>query len=148
MLVNGKPAEYCVWQWQDTDAEHLGVNIGNPAHQAFWEVLTVGLALCQWSKSFTTTALAVLNDNVGALQAALDMTGRRTMLAVAREIAWRKAKNMWAYEVAHIPTEQNKLADSLSRLHAPDAEGLPQELSQARRCEEMSVRDFWKLREA
>ena len=147
MFVNNEPAEYCVCTWQTQDAAHLGVAIGDPAFQTFWELLTVALALCQWSRSFTTTALAILNDNVSALQSALDMKGKGPLVMVAREIAWRRANYGWAYEVAHLPSEQNALADDLSRLHAPDKASLPAQLSRARACDAVPVTDFWKLKE-
>jgi hypothetical protein len=138
--------EYTSWVWTDHDAAHLGVVTGDPAFQTFWELLAVALALELWGKEFTKVSLAVLNDNTAALQGLLDLAGKGIQLAIARELAWRKAKFGWQLAVGHLPAEQNTIADSLSRLSAPDAAVLPEELEGARRREAPSPADFWKLR--
>ena len=45
------------------------------------------LTLITWANDFQSEVLTVLGDNVGALQNALDLKGRGTMAAVAREFA-------------------------------------------------------------
>ena len=145
MFAGSKPAQYCRWVWKDSEVSWLGVCTGQAKHQTFWELLTLGLALCVWGKSFTATA-ALLNDNVAALQSAMDLKGKGALLAVARELSWRKAKYGWAFEVGHLPTEQHKLADSLSRMCGPDPQDLPLELSEAHCIDAYPVKEFWKLR--
>ena len=125
----------------------MKVRTGVPEHQTFWELLALGLALCTWGDSFTRTSVALLNDNTAALQAALQLKGKGPMLQVAREIAWRKAKRGWSYEVGHVPTEQNGLADALSRQCGPSPQPLPEALKRVERCEGTAVAGFWKLRD-
>ena len=82
-------------------------------------MLAIALALCTWLGRWPSVALALLNVNVSALQLTLELKGKTGMLAIARELAWRKARFNWNFEVAHLPTQQNKLADALSRIHDP-----------------------------
>ena len=68
--------------WTDEDVRHLGAKVGDSSWQSFYEMLTLGLALCLWAKD--EQALAVLGDNTSSLQDALDLSGSGAMLAVAR----------------------------------------------------------------
>ena len=146
LLHNGVPMEYATWQWKDEQVEHLGVVIGDPAHQTFWEFFCLALSLTIWAKNFVAESLALLCDNTAALQNALDMKGSGAQLEVAQELAWRKARGRWAYEPGHLPSQQNVLADALSRLSAPDSKQTPEELSGAILREAPDPRMFWKLR--
>ena len=74
------------------------------------------LCLVAWGHLFHTEVLAVVGDNTGAMQNTLDLKGRGVMLAVAREIAWRRERFGWKYKVGHIPSEYNTIPDALSRL--------------------------------
>ena len=67
----------------------------------------------------------MLGDNTSALQHALKLAGRREMVAVAREVAWRQIRSNWAFKVGHLPAEQNLFADALSRRFAPAPVKLP-----------------------
>ena len=112
-----------------------------PQHQTLWEFLALGLALCTFAPGFTDkVALAVLGDNIGSLQALLDLSGSGLMVAIAQEIAWRRARYNWKYAVANLPSEQNKEANALSRLHAPDATSLPASLDRAVKVRAFSSR--------
>ena len=146
LLHDGVPMEYTMWNWQDDQVEHLGVVTGVPAHQTFWEFFCVALALTVWAKNFTSESLALLCDNTAALQNALDMKGSGAQLEVAQELAWRRARGRWAYEPGHLPSQQNVLADALSRLAAPDAKEIPAELKGAILRTAPDPKLFWKLR--
>ena len=80
-----------------------------------------------WARPFTP--LAILGDNTGALQIALT-GGRKTpeMLAISRELAWRKARRNLELGAGHFPTEAGSLADALSQPCAATAKQIPQEL--------------------
>ena len=120
---SGCIVEYFSILWTEWDAPHLGVAPGDPKHQTFFEFLTLLLALMVWGNSFVETSVAVLGDNVGSLSAALSLKGRGNLLAVARELSWRRARHRWSFEVAHLPSEHNVVADSLSRV--ADPKGVP-----------------------
>ena len=133
---------YVVWE----PIAHLRVETGSSKFQTFWEILTMLLALEQWGDNFLHEEVAVLGDNTGALQNVLDLKGRGPMLAVAREIAWRKARRGWEYRLGHLPSERNNVSDALSRLHEnPDA--YPHvALKDARRVSAPDVMKLWKAR--
>ena len=147
LMSNGVPVEWAAWTWQKQDVMNLEVTIGKPKFQSFWEFFCVGLALCIWAPEFCNThSLAVVTDNTSALQNALDLKGSGVQLGIAQELAWRRARCGWSYSPGHIPTEQNKLADTLSRLAAPEGNAdIPRELADLRR-RHFEPAKFWKLR--
>ena len=116
-----------------------------PKFQSYWEFATVALALLTWAGRHRAHALAVLSDNTSALQDALHLKGNKQMLPIARELAWRRARFGWRYEVGHLPSEHNVLADALSRLFAPDASTIPSELRAAREIAPAQLKDLWRL---
>ena len=77
------------------------------------------LALVKWGGRFTELSVNVLGDNTGALQNALALKGRGSMLAVAKEVSWRWARHGWRFLVSHLPSEFNCTADALSRVADP-----------------------------
>ena len=87
----------------------------------------------------------MLSDNTAALHNLLDLKGSGAMLQIARELSWRTARGRWAYSVGHIPSEQHDIADSLSRLFAPDAKNLPAILKSSTPRTPFEPADFWKL---
>ena len=99
-----------------------------------------------WGKDFVQEALAVVTDNTAALQQTLDLKGRGPMLEVALELSWRKARARLQFTPDHLPTEQNKLADALSRLSAPGNAVIPKELAKAVEREAPDPAKFWTLR--
>jgi hypothetical protein len=137
--------QYTYWSWDKSSAGSLPIKIGVPDFQSFWELFTLGLALTLWRPEFPGQSLAILSDNTAALQDALDLKGKGIMNQVALELAWRKARGQWVYEVGHLPAEQNTIADALSRLSAPDFKSLPECLSQAEFRSPPRPADFWKL---
>ena len=68
--------------------------------------------------------------------------------AVAKEVAWRKARRGWRFEVGHLPKEANLLADALSRQAAacPDPIAFPaQALASAKRVDCPNLKNLWKV---
>ena len=64
--------------------------------------------------------LALLGDNIAALQLALSLKGKGALNTISREIAWRRCRHGWHYSVGHLAAEDNSLADALSRTSAPE----------------------------
>ena len=115
LYVNGDLKEWFALEW--SNIAWLHICIGESRHQTFWEFMTLVLAAVQWCPMFHN--LLLCGDNVASLQLALSHKGQGSIAVVARELAWRKARNLWQYAVAHLPAEANKLADRLSRLADP-----------------------------
>ena len=92
----------------------------------------------------------MLGDNLGSLNAAAGFTGRKELLAVSRELAWRAAARRWRPVWEHLPSELNTLSDALSRLHAPAAAARPVALAGVDELEPPPLESLWKawLRDA
>ena len=146
LLHNCVPVEFAVWKWDKESAADLDVKVGAPADQSFWEFFTVGLCIALWGKDFVAESLAVVTDNTAALQQLLDLKGKGPMLAVAMELSWRKARGRLAFEPGHLPSEQNRWADALSRLAAPKSAKVPEELRGVTERSPPAPAVFWKLR--
>ena len=88
----------------------------------------------------------LVGDNTGSLQNSLDLKGKGALLAVSRELAWRKARYNWKFDVAHIPTEHNKIPDILSRVDLPlKPEPWPTALLEGlTRVHPRNVKSIWK----
>ncbi len=100
-------------------------------------------ALTTWMPTISAAqSVSVLGDNVGALQVALSLTGRGQLHTIAKDIAWRQAIHGWIYEVGHLPSEANTVADTLSRLsEGPD---IPAVLHEAARVEPVDIGRLWR----
>ena len=90
---------------------------------------------------------AVLGDNTAALSSALALKGKGVMLAVARELSWRQSRRKWAFDVAHLPSEYNVVADALSRTAAPKGCAWPAlALATATYAVPPKLQDLWLAR--
>ena len=117
---------------------------GIPKYQSFWEYVTLLLALITWCGDYTMQSVAVLGDSQSALQDAIKLSGRREMVAVSREIAWRKIRGNWQFLVGHLPAEFNLFADALSRSYAPETYTLPSELRAAAERTALNPMQVWR----
>ena len=91
--------------------------------------------------------ILLVGDNLGSLQNTLDMKGQGPLLAIAREVAWRKVRLGWSYDAAHIPSEHNTAPDALSRQYAPEPPPWPTEiLGNASRKLTPTIGLLWKLK--
>ena len=141
----GTITEYRHWLWDQASASDLGVQPELPKFQTFWELATLLMALVTWGSKFRDSSVAVLGDNTGALQTALSLTGRMPNLAVAREIAWRRVRCGWVFEVGHLPSEHNLVADALSRVADPSPPPWPAwELSAATWAKPPVLQHLWR----
>ena len=69
--------------------------------------------------------MAYLGDNTATLQLALSGKAKKELGHVARELFLRRARHDWHYQVGHLPSEHNHVADYLSRLAQPGAPKAP-----------------------
>ena len=144
LRVDGTATEYFVCRWTRASAGHLGVYPGNSKYQSFWEFFTLVLALILWADSYTASSLSVLGDSTSALQDALNLSGRREMVALAREVAWRQIRGQWQFRVGHLPAEHNLFADALSRRYAPQPVAFPDALASARERSALEPMHVWR----
>ena len=147
MLRHGpKVHEYFHVEWKASDfPDKLEVIIGDPSCQAFFELLAILLGLLQWGALFLREPCLVATDSLGALQNALDQKGSRHQLFILKEIAWRKAKHGWQYDVGHLASEHNVVPDLLSRLAAPGKHpSVWKALEGAQKVNCAEVADIWK----
>ena len=121
----GHIVEYFAVVWYGEEAVHLSVTPTDSKHQSFWEFATLLLALCVWGDRFTESSVLVLGDNIGALSNALSLRGKGPLEAVARELSWRQARRGWRFEVGHLSSEHNTVADALSRTADPKGAAWP-----------------------
>ena len=87
--------------------------------------------------------IAVAGDNTASLQVALSGKAKGALGALAREIFLRKAQQDWRYQVGHLPSEHNTIADYLSRLAQPGAPTAP--LAELKGAAEVPVPDLSSL---
>ena len=111
--------EYFFVKWEANMVQGLDVEVKQSKHQTFWEFLTLLISMIVWGHYFQVQAVAVVGDNIGALTHALEMKAKGTLAVIARELSWRKERFRWAFEVGHIPSELNIVADALSRQFEP-----------------------------
>ena len=123
LFERNQPTEFFSTAWKEDDVPHLGVHPGVSAHQTFYELSCLGLALIRWGSTYQR--LVLVGDNTGSLQLALDGRGYGAQGALLRELSWRKAKHGWDFAVAHTAKEANSLADFLSRIHEPKGDDTP-----------------------
>ena len=128
LFEGSSPVAYWACQWDFAVLDMFKATIGCPKHQTLWEFISLLISMVLWAHLAGEDILFILGDNVGALECALQLRGRGPLLIVARELAWRKACLGWHFAARHLPSEQNVLADALSRLHAVPPAVLPSAL--------------------
>ena len=123
----------------------LDVEIKQSKHQTFWEFMALLLSMMVWGRYFRHQTVAVVGDNIGALTHALNLKAKGTLAAIARELAWRKERLKWSFEVGHIPSELNVVADALSRQFEPERPRWPAHaLREARQTDVPDFRSLWR----
>ena len=126
--ADGTIREYFAVVWDESDPPRRShVVLWSSAHQSFWEFCTLLLSLCTWGDRFTAETVSILGDKPSALQNALSFKGRGPLMDVARELSWRQARTGWKFQVGHLPSEFNVVADALSRTADPDKSAWPSE---------------------
>ena len=142
---NYRIIEYMVVKWEAVHGAVLEVVPGESRFQTFWEFLALLLALMLWGNNFVNEQVAVLGDNIGSLQNALDLKGKGILAAVARELAWRKARLGWQFSTGHVPSEKNVVPDALSRQFEPIPAPFPRAaLAEAQVRSSPDCRRLWR----
>ena len=146
ILRNGKHiVEYVFIEWNEEHFGPVGAWPGDSRFQTFWEFLMLLLSLLLWGSNFVAEQVAVLGDNTGSLQNAIDMKGRGLLATVARELAWRRARFNWEFVVGHVPSEKNVIPDALSRQFEPKPAKFPSAaLSQAQARQPPDCSQLWR----
>ena len=83
------------------------------------------LTLMTWGDDFSAVSVDILGDNLGSLNSGLKLKGKGPLLAISKEISWRQARRGWTYQLGHLPSERNNVADALSRLADPKGKHWP-----------------------
>ena len=109
--------------WRPSTLARFHAKAGDPAWQTLGECLACLCALEMWAP--VETPFVVFGDNIGALPNLSSLKGEGALIAIAQEIAWRKAARRWSPICVHKPSELNTLADALSRTEATGAERKP-----------------------
>ena len=148
LKYKGTLREYWVCTWDALEVSHFKPKIktGVSDHMTFWESLAFLMCCITWQPWIEAHPVMIVGDNTGSLQNSLDLKGKGPLLAVSRELAWRKARHTWQYDVAHLPTEHNTLPYILSRVSAPEPEPWPYDLLQGLvQVQSPTVRSIWTL---
>ena len=106
------------------------------------------LTLIRWGSVTREAGVAVVGDNTASLGAAANLRGRGALTAISRELAWRKVRHQWRFAVGHLPSEANTVADTLSRLSAPDgadSKQFPEELRGVREVQPPTFQETFTL---
>ena len=146
LFEDTRPIAYFELDWRSVDLGPLGISVGEPSAQTTFEYLTLFFVLLTWGTSLRRQGLALLGDNIAALQLALSLKGKGALNTISREIAWRRCRHGWYYAVGHLAAEQNDLADALSRTGAPagsDRKAKPEGFAQLRRERPQLSPDCW-----
>jgi len=80
------------------------------------------------------------------LSSTLSFKGKSALTQITKELAWRKVRRGWRYAAGHLPREMNTLADSLSRVTAPEGSerrSFPKELESAAKRETPDWDSLW-----
>ena len=125
LKVNNVIIRYFFVKWANEDFARKGVLIGQCKWQTFWEFLTLLIAAITWSKHLSDEGVLMAGDNTASLQLAMDRKGKKQCNCIARELVWRHARRQWRFDCAHLPAEQNLVADALSRQHTPKPSPVP-----------------------
>ena len=123
LFENGLPTRCFSFAWRQRDFDgnwrspRMNVKVGKSSSQTFFETLVVLMALELWCQDSSPTV--VLGDNLAALQDTLALKGKGPQEKVARAMAVLRCSRTLHIAVAHLATEANELADSLSRQAEP-----------------------------
>ena len=128
----GPPSRYIVLKWRRSDEKVLKATTGDCGSQALWESYSLLIALKTWTHLLTANRaeLHLFGDAEGVLRAVLAKRARNAAInLVIAEIGLTLAPTNFDLQAAHLWSEENALADALSRR----AEGveIPAELANA-----------------
>ena len=118
------PLRYMVVAWNAEDEYTLRARIGAARSQATWEAFMMLLAIRQWAPLVRRGCLCVCGDASGVLTGLVRMRAASSIInQICKELALVIAPHGLHLAGIHIYSEQNVLADALSRM--PVGAGLP-----------------------
>eukprot|EP00972_Heterocapsa_arctica_P107256 15800043-Heterocapsa_arctica.AAC.1 len=107
---------YSATEWTTSDDALFGAKIGSPGSQATWEAFALLLALRQWADGPQRGPVRILGDALGMLAGMTKFSAKSQVVnAIAREAALILAPLGRELASMHIWSEENGLADALSR---------------------------------
>ena len=123
LFIDGAPVAYFTAKLDDLDCDIFHQKIGDPAGQQAWEALAIVVSLRLWLPYWrrSRVTLEVRADNITALTMLAAFKGSgHSMGILAREVALDIGCGIFRPDIcAHSPGVAHKVADSLSRKHAP-----------------------------
>ena len=117
VVVDSVPDQWLAVTWTAEDEELLGCRIGDPAGQATWEAFALLLCLREWAVGTWRGPLTIIGDAEGVMAGLITLGARSPPVnAIAREAVLLLAP--WGRHLrgVHVWSEDNSLADALSRL--------------------------------
>jgi hypothetical protein len=114
------------------DEDTFGVKIGEAAGTTTWEALAVLVAVRVLRPRTHGVRIRLRADSLSTLFAVSSLKAKAPGLAlIMSELALERAEmNVDISECTHIPGMANTIADALSRLTAPEAKSLPNEVNE------------------
>ena len=133
-VAGEEPTHFLATTWTQRDEQLLCATRGDPASQALWEAYALLLAIVAWSPLLRVEgrALRLHGDAQGVLQAVVTRKAKSPHLnLVILEIQLELGATMYDLTAAHFWSEENEIADALSRL--PEGVAIPAALAKAER---------------
>ena len=127
---------YCARTWSAADEKAANANIGDCASQAKWEAFALTASVVLWKRVVLASRgnLVAVGDPLGMLHGAVNFRSKDPDInRMFWELALHIGPTGRTVEAIHIWSEQNALADRLSRLGT--GEGIPAELDGVSRTE-------------
>ena len=113
LFENDEVTEYWMTKWTEHDGKPAHAKVGDSGSQTCWELATLVLVVVHWTP--LNEGLVICGDNSGSLQLSVGMASAKNERTLLRELAWRKARGGWEFDVCHIPSGSNTTTDVLSR---------------------------------
>ena len=147
LYVKDQKVAYFADYIQQGDVDLFNAKIGDPAFTTLWEALAIAVAIKLWTdKLGPATTFELRSDSLGALSAIAKKASRSAeMNKIIAEIALREAAvGVHITSPTHISGLSNDTPDALSRLWAPEAKSIPDQLRGVKR-DSCPARDrsFW-----
>ena len=121
----GHIVEYFAVVWYGEEAVHLSVTPTDSKPQSCWEFATLRLALCVWGTVLPSRLSLCWATTSERCRTRFPFEAKAPIEAVARELSWRQARRGWRFEVGHLSSEHNTVADALSRTADPKGAAWP-----------------------
>jgi hypothetical protein len=119
-IMGIQPWAYIAHCWDSTDMQLASANVLDSAGHARWECYMLLLALHTWSTVVFQSrgVLRIIGDALGVLHSAVRFKSQDPVINVmCMELALLFAPHGSELEAVHLWSENNHLADTLSRLH-------------------------------